>query len=58
VHLIRNSISLAAWIDRKELAASSKPVYQADNAGLAEAASDAFAAGSWSIKFCTMAAMW
>ena len=29
VHLIRNSTTLAAWKDRKELAAALKPVYQA-----------------------------
>src|SRR6185369_2176966 len=29
VHLIRNSLNLASWKDRKELAAALKPVYQA-----------------------------
>lgn len=58
VHLIRNSTTLASWKDRKELAASLKPVYQAVNAEAAEAALDAFAAGPWGIKFPTVAAMW
>jgi transposase-like protein len=58
VHLIRNSTTLAAWKDRKELAAALKPVYQAANADLAEAALDAFAAGPWGTKFPTVAAMW
>lgn len=47
VHLIRNSTTLAAWKDRKELAAALKPIYQVANADMAAAALDAFAAGSW-----------
>jgi transposase-like protein len=58
VHLIRNSTTLAAWTDRKELAAALKPIYQAANADLAAAALDAFAAGPWGSKFPTVAAMW
>jgi len=58
VHLIRNSTTLAAWKDRKELAAALKPVYQAANADLAAAALDAFAAGPWGPRFPTVAAMW
>jgi putative transposase len=58
VHLIRNSTTLAAWKDRKELAAALKPIYQAANADLAAAALDAFAAGPWGIRFPTVAAMW
>ncbi|VWB87585.1 transposase mutator family protein [Burkholderia lata] len=29
VHLIRNSLNLASWRDRKPLAAAIKPIYQA-----------------------------
>jgi len=58
VHLIRNSTTLAAWKDRKELAAALKPIYHAANADLAEAALDAFAAGPWGTRFPTVAAMW
>jgi putative transposase len=58
VHLIRNSLVLASWKDRKELAASLKPVYQAVNADVAAAALDDFAAGPWGTKFPTVAAMW
>jgi len=58
VHLIRNSTTLAAWKDRKELAAALKPVYQAANADLAAAALEEFAAGPWGKKFPTVAAMW
>ena len=45
MHLTRNSTALAAWRDCKELAAALKPLYQAVNAEMAEAALDAFAAG-------------
>ena len=58
VHLIRNSTTLAAWKDRKGLADALKPVYQAANADLAEAALDEFAAGPWGTKFPTVATMW
>lgn len=58
VHLIRNSMTLAAWKDRKELAAALKPVYQAANADLAVLALDDFAAGPWGTKFPTVATMW
>jgi putative transposase len=58
VHLIRNSTTLASWKDRKELAASLKPVYQAANADLAALALDDFETGPWGQKFPTVAAMW
>jgi transposase-like protein len=55
---IRNSTTLASWKDRKDLAASLKPVYQAANADLAAAALDEFAERPWGTKFPTVAAMW
>ncbi len=58
VHLIRNSTTLAAWKDRKELAAALKPVYQAANAQAAAEALDEFATGPWGTKFPTVVAMW
>ncbi|CAM5787198.1 IS256 family transposase ISButh3 [Ottowia pentelensis] len=42
VHLIRNSLDFVGWKDRKALAAQLKPVYQAFNAEVAEAALAAF----------------
>lgn len=45
LHLIRNSTTLASWKDRKELAASLKPVCQAANADLAAIALAQFAEG-------------
>lgn len=58
VHLIRNSLNLASWKDRKALAAALKPVYQAANADAAARALDDFAQSEWGLKFPTVAAMW
>ncbi|WP_232458863.1 IS256 family transposase [Burkholderia ubonensis] len=58
VHLIRNSLNLASWKDRKPLAAAIKPIYQAATAEAAAAALDAFAQSEWGRKFPTVAAMW
>lgn len=58
VHLIRNSLNLASWKDRKNLAAALKPVYQAATAEAAAAALDAFEQGNWGEKFPTVVAMW
>ncbi|AHI78070.1 transposase, Mutator family protein [Burkholderia thailandensis E444] len=38
VHLIRNSLNLASWKDRKPLAAAIKPIYQAATAEAVAAA--------------------
>lgn len=58
VHLIRNSLTYAAWRDRKELAAALKPIYTAVNAEVAEQELDAFAQGPWGKKFPTIALSW
>src|ERR1700754_2703865 len=58
VHLIRNSLNLASWKDRKPLAAALKPIYQAATAEAAEAALQAFSQSEWGKKFPTVAAMW
>jgi transposase-like protein len=58
VHLIRNSLNLVSWKDRKSLAAALKPVYQAANADAAAAALGAFAESDWGKKFPTVTAMW
>jgi transposase-like protein len=58
VHLIRNSLSLASWKDRKPLASAIKPIYQAATAEAAAVALDAFAQSEWGRKFPTVAAMW
>lgn len=48
---------VAAWKDRKELAAALNPVHQAANADLAAAALDEFETGQWGKKFPTVAAL-
>jgi putative transposase len=58
VHLIRNSLNLASWKDRKPLAAALKPVYQAASAEAAAGALEAFAQSDWGQKFPTVTAMW
>ena len=58
VHLIRNSLNLASWKDRKNLAAALKPVYQAATAEAAAVALDTFEQGDWGGKFPTVVAMW
>jgi transposase-like protein len=58
VHLIRNSLSLASWKDRKSLAGALKPVYQAPTADAAATALQAFAESEWGKKFPTVTAMW
>ena len=58
VHLIRNSLDYASWIDRKALAAAIKPIYPAPSAEAALAELDAFASGAWGQKFPTVAAAW
>jgi putative transposase len=58
VHLIRNSLSYAAWKDRAELAAALKPIYTAVSAEVAEEELEAFAQGIWGKKFPTIAPSW
>ncbi len=58
VHLIRNSLNLASWKDRKPLADALKPVYQAATAEAAAAALEAFSQSEWGRKFATVTAMW
>ncbi len=58
VHLIRNSLNLASWKDRKGLAAALKPIYQAATADAAAAMLDEFADSDWGRRFPTVPAMW
>jgi putative transposase len=58
VHLIRNSIQLASWKDRKPLAQALKPIYQAEHAEAAEHALGDFEAGPWGERFPTVAQSW
>jgi transposase-like protein len=58
VHLIRNSIQLASWKERKALAAALKPIYQADHVAAAEQALSDFESGPWGERFPTVAQSW
>ena len=58
VHLIRNSIQLASWKERKGLAQALKPAYQADHAEAAHQALSAFESGPWGERFPTVAQSW
>jgi putative transposase len=51
VHLIRNSLDLVGWKERKALAAALRLIYTATNAEAAVAALEAFAAGPWDRRF-------
>lgn len=55
VHLIRHSIQLASWKDRKALAQALRPIYQAE---AAEQALSAFETGPWGERFPTVAQSW
>lgn len=48
---------VASWKDRKEFAASLKPIYQAASADAAATALYAFAEGPWGQRFPTEVAM-
>lgn len=58
VHLIRNSLQLASWKERKALASALKPIYQADHAEAAERALSEFEQGPWGERFPTVAQSW
>jgi len=58
VHLIRNSLKLASWKDRKGLAAALKPIYQATTAEVAACALQVFSESNWGLQFPTVATMW
>jgi putative transposase len=58
VHLIRNSLDLVSWKDRKTVAAALRTIYTATTAETAQAALDTFAAGPWGTRFPTMVKSW
>ena len=58
VHLIRNSLVLASWKERKPLAAALKPIYQADSADAAEQALSEFEQSDWGQRFPTVGQSW
>ena len=58
VHLIRTSMQLASWQQRKALAQALKPIYQAENAETAEQTLSEFEQGAWGQLFPTVAPSW
>src|SRR4051812_43235189 len=58
VHLIRSSLDLASWKERKAFAAALRTIYTAASAEAAEAALDQLAAGPWGRQFPTAIAAW
>jgi transposase-like protein len=58
VHLIRNSLDLVSWKDRKAVAAALRTIYQAATAEAAAAALDQFSRGPWGQRFPTIVKAW
>jgi putative transposase len=57
-HLIRHSLDLTGWKDRKAVARALRLIYTAPTAELAAAALDAFAAGPWGQRCPTIVKAW
>jgi len=58
VHLLRHSLSFAAWKDRRELVAALRPIYTAVNAEVARDALEEFAASALGRKYPAVAPAW
>jgi putative transposase len=58
VHLIRNSLALVSYKDRKAAAAALKEIYRARDAKAGEEALDAFAEGPWGRKYPAIVQSW
>lgn len=58
VHLLRQSLAVANWKERKALAAALRPIYTAPSAEAAADALAAFEAGAWGDRFPTIGKMW
>ena len=58
VHLIRTSLDFVSYKDRKAVAAALREIYRAKDADAGAAALDAFAAGSWGVKYPAIALSW
>jgi putative transposase len=58
VHLIRTSLDFVSYKDRKAVAAALREIYRAKDADAGAAALDAFAAGSWGLKYPAIALSW
>jgi putative transposase len=58
VHVLRNSLDLLSWKDRKPVATALKDIYRAINAEEAEKALTAFEAGPWGQKHAAIGQIW
>jgi len=58
VHLIRNSLDLVSYKDRKTVAAALKEIYRARDAEAGRAALEDFAEGPWGHKYPAIAQSW
>jgi putative transposase len=58
VHLMRQSLDLANWKERKALAAALRPIYTAPSADAAADALTAFEDSPWGQRFPTIGKMW
>jgi putative transposase len=58
VHLIRRSLDLVGWRDRKLVARALRTIYTAPSAEAATAALDAFEAGAWGQRFPVIVKAW
>jgi len=58
VHLIRNSLGLVSYKDRKAVAAALKEIYRARDAKAGEEALEAFAEGPWGRKYPAIVQSW
>src|SRR5512144_1520995 len=58
VHLIRHSLDLVSYKDRKAVAAALKEIYRATDADAGQAALDAFETGPWGQKYPAIVGSW
>jgi putative transposase len=58
VHLIRNSLDLVSYKDRKAVAAALREIYKAKDADTGAEALQAFAVGEWGLKYPAIAISW
>jgi len=58
VHLVRQSLALASWKERKALGAALRAIYRAPTEAAATGALDAVAAGPWGTKYPAIVALW
>jgi putative transposase len=58
VHLIRFSMHLASWKERRLIGAALKPIYQAESAAVAQIRLEEFDRGPWGRKYPAIAQSW